>query len=419
MPNSSRRRERNDRPRLLIAIGGNAIHPGRGPGTVEEQRDYAARTGRALLPVMSADNELVITHGNGPVVGKILMRQVLSRDRVPPMSMDVCVAHSQGGIAYLLMQSLENTLREAGNDRHVVCLLTQVEVDPDDPAFENPTKPIGFFYEEAEAKVIAKRPRLDDARRRGARMALRGAVATAEAYRRYLAHRDRREEWAVVIAGGGGGDPRGSRRERARRGVEGVIDKDLSSAHMAQVLGIREFMILTSVDKVQIGFGTPRARSLDEVHIDDVGTISKPASLPKGAWGPRSRPRSRFNRRRRAACSHRPPRRGRSRTRGRGGDADFSLTWRSRNSPFRISTPFTRPVSASKGFAEMASFREDRISAGMTGVTPRVFYCHSRESGNDAIDMAVVDAPTVISAEAESGISEQLLVVRHKTPRAG
>ena len=104
----------NGKPRLLIAVGGNAIHPGRGPGTVEEQLAYAARTGRALLPIMRADNELLITHGNGPVVGKILMRQVLSRHRVPPMSMDVCVAHSQGGIAYLLMQSLENTLREAG-----------------------------------------------------------------------------------------------------------------------------------------------------------------------------------------------------------------------------------------------------------------------------------------------------------------
>ena len=208
MPNSPRRAECNDdRPRLLIAVGGNAIHPGRGPGTVEEQREYAARTGRALLPIMRADNELVITHGNGPVVGKILMRQVLSRERVPPMSMDVCVAHSQGGIAYLLMQSLENTLREAGNDRHVVCLLTQVEVDPDDPAFENPTKPIGFFYDEDEAKAIADNlgwTMRDDAGR-GWRcvvpsprpkhivdISLIDAVA---------------KSGAVVIAGGGGGIP--------------------------------------------------------------------------------------------------------------------------------------------------------------------------------------------------------------------
>ncbi len=97
------------------------------------------------------DNELVITHGNGPVVGKIMMRQMLTMDRIPPMSMDICVAHSQGGIGYLLMQAIENALREIGNRRHVASLLTQVEVDADDPAFQNPTKFVGPFFSEEEA----------------------------------------------------------------------------------------------------------------------------------------------------------------------------------------------------------------------------------------------------------------------------
>ena len=213
--------KRTGRPRLLIAVGGNAIHPGRGPGTVEEQLAYAARTGRALLPIMRADNELVITHGNGPVVGKILMRQVLSRDRVPPMSMDVCVAHSQGGIAYLLMQSLENTLREAGDARHVVCLLTQVEVDPDDPAFENPTKPVGFFYDKSEAAAISKSlgwTMRDDAGR-GWRYVVPSPrpkhivdISLIDTVAR---------SGAVVIAGGGGGIPVVRDANGARRGVEG------------------------------------------------------------------------------------------------------------------------------------------------------------------------------------------------------
>ena len=114
--------------RLVVAIGGNAIHPGNIQGTVAEQVAIAERTGQALLPLMQQNNQLVITHGNGPVVGKILMRQALSRAKVAPMSLDICVAHSQGGIAYLLMQALENTLRRAGDPRHVVCLLTQVEL---------------------------------------------------------------------------------------------------------------------------------------------------------------------------------------------------------------------------------------------------------------------------------------------------
>src|SRR5450830_1067704 len=148
-------RSNGDLPeRLLVAIGGNAIHPEGIRGTVEEQNALAAKTGMALLPLMQRGGELIITHGNGPVVGKIHMRQIVARDRVAPMTLDICVAHSQGGIAYLLMQALENALRENDDPRHVVCLLTQVEVDPEDPAFKNPTKPIGYFYTEAEAKAL-------------------------------------------------------------------------------------------------------------------------------------------------------------------------------------------------------------------------------------------------------------------------
>src|SRR4051794_19842957 len=147
--------------RLLVAIGGNATPPEKNRGTPDEQKEIAGRTPRAppppppphneLLPthpnsppvgenllrpapIAQLDNELILTHGNGPVVGKILMRQALTAQRIPPMSLDICVAHSQGGIAYLLMQALENALREVDNARHVACLLTQVEVDPDDPA---------------------------------------------------------------------------------------------------------------------------------------------------------------------------------------------------------------------------------------------------------------------------------------------
>ena len=117
--------------RLLVAIGGNATHPDNIEGTSGEQKEIAERTAKALLPLALRDNELIVTHGNGPVVGKILMRQMLTRDRIAPMSLDICVAHSQGGIAYLLVQAMENALQEVGNERHVACLLSQVEVDPD------------------------------------------------------------------------------------------------------------------------------------------------------------------------------------------------------------------------------------------------------------------------------------------------
>ena len=298
--------KRNGKPRLLIAVGGNAIHPGRGPGTVEEQLAYAARTGRALLPVMCADNELVITHGNGPVVGKILMRQVLSRHRVPPMSMDVCVAHSQGGIAYLLMQSLENSLREAGNDRHVVCLLTQVEVDPGDPAFEHPTKPVGFFYDESEAAAISKS--LGWTMRDDAGRGWRYVVPSPQP--KHIVDISLIEtvakSGAVVIAGGGGGIPVVRNANGARRGVEGVIDKDLSSAHMANVLGIEDFMILTSVEGVRTGFGTPRAQCLGEVRVDALRRLFESGEFAAGSMAPKVEAAIRFidGGGRRAAIAH-------------------------------------------------------------------------------------------------------------------
>ena len=115
--------------RLVVAIGGNATHPENIRGTTEEQEIVAARAARSLLPLLMLDNKLILTHGNGPVVGKILLRQYYAREHVPPMRLDVCVAHSQGGIAHLMMQGMEDELARAEHERRVACILTRVEVD--------------------------------------------------------------------------------------------------------------------------------------------------------------------------------------------------------------------------------------------------------------------------------------------------
>src|SRR5437773_5157413 len=143
--------------RLVVAIGGNATHPENIRGTTAEQEEIAAKSARALCALVKVVPELVITHGNGPVVGKILLRQYYAREHIPPMRLDVCVAHSQGGIGYLLMQGLENTLARAGNPRQATCVVTQVEVDANDPAFGAPSKPIGPFFSEAEARDFEKK----------------------------------------------------------------------------------------------------------------------------------------------------------------------------------------------------------------------------------------------------------------------
>lgn len=280
--------------RLLIAIGGNATHPEDIEGTSQEQTIIAASTARSLLPLTSLDNELIITHGNGPVVGKILMRQVLTRDRIAPMPLDICVAHSQGGIAYLLMQAIENSLRETGNGRHVAALLTQVEVDPDDPAFDNPSKPIGAFYSEEEAGRISAELgwRMAEDSGRGWRHVVPSPIP------RHICDVSLVQELAqrgtIVIAGGGGGIPVVRGENGVRRGLAAVIDKDLTSAHMANVLGIPVMMILTAVSQVAINYGKPDARLLEEVSLSEIRRFQQQGHFPPGSMGPKINAAVRF-----------------------------------------------------------------------------------------------------------------------------
>jgi carbamate kinase len=273
--------------RLLVAIGGNATHPEDIEGTSEEQRKIAAQTAEALLPLTLTDNQLIITHGNGPVVGKILMRQVLTRDRIVPMPLDICVAHSQGGIAYLLMQAIENALRKAGSKRHVACLLSQVEVDPNDPAFENPSKPIGPFFTQEEAKEVGEE--LGWLMREDSGRGWRHVVASPKPlhYCDLSLVRDLSQRGSVVIGGGGGGIPVVREPDGTRRGVPAVIDKDLTSAHMANELGIDVLMILTATPKVAIHFGTPAQEMLDQVTLSEIRTLHAEGHFPPGSMGPK------------------------------------------------------------------------------------------------------------------------------------
>ena len=243
--------------RPLVAIGGNATHPDDIKGTAEEQKAIAAQTAQALLRLALSDNELIITHGNGPVVGKILMRQILTGDRIAPMPLDICVAHSQGGSAYLLLQAMENALREGDSDRHVAYLLSQVEVDPDDPAFQNPTKPIGPFFSEKEASRIGREIGwlMKENSGRGWRH-----VVPSPRLRHYcdisLVEQIARGG-SVVIADGGSGIPVVRGPKGVRQSVSAVIDKDLTSALMANVMGIELMMILTATPRFAINFGHP------------------------------------------------------------------------------------------------------------------------------------------------------------------
>ena len=286
--------ERSELPdRLLVAIGGNATHPDNIRGTTEEQVQVAAQAAKALLPLMLMDNQLVITHGNGPVVGKILMRQFYSRSQIPPMRLDVCVAHSQGGIGYLLIQAMENALIEAGRSRQLACVLTEVEVSRNDAAFDTPSKPIGPFVTADEAKTLAASGwnMMEDAGR-GWRL----TVASPDPYA--IVNLGMIEPLArtgtVVVAAGGGGIPvvRGS--DGRRSGIQAVIDKDLTSVLLARALDFDHLLILTAVSRVAIRFRKPAERWLDTVTLSELRRYQAEGHFAKGSMAPKVEAAIRF-----------------------------------------------------------------------------------------------------------------------------
>lgn len=273
--------------RLIVAIGGNAIDAAGGDDTPAGQKAIAELTARTVLPLLELDNQLVIVHGNGPQVGKLLLANAIARHRVTPQTLDILVAQTQGATAYLLTQAFENVLRERGNPRHVVGLVTQVEVDADDPAFDHPTKPVGPFFSEAEGRALAEELGVTVAEDSG--RGWRYVVASPKP--RHICDISLVEALmclrTIVIAGGGGGIPVVRDREGHRHGVEAVIDKDLTAAVMANVLGIRDLMILTAVPRVAINFGKPNQIKLGNVSLSMMRKYHAEGHFPPGSMGPK------------------------------------------------------------------------------------------------------------------------------------
>lgn len=273
--------------RLIIAVGGNALQAAGTQGTPSEQIDVAAATARALLPILQLDNELIFTHGNGPAVGKLLLRNAFARDRVIPMSLDILVADTQGATAYILAQAFENALREVGNPRHVAGLMAQVEVDPADPGFQNPTKPIGYFFSEDDAKALMAEVgwKMKEDAGRGWR------VVVASPQPKHVCDISLVDtlikQGSIVITGGGGGIPVVRDAQGRRHGVEAVIDKDLTTALIAKILKIDTMMILTAVSRVAVNFGKPNQRELDWISVSEMRQHLADGQFPAGSMGPK------------------------------------------------------------------------------------------------------------------------------------
>ena len=272
---------------MLLALGGNVLLPRETTGAIEEQREITLEAMRALVRVLEPDDHLVITHGNGPVVGNILIRNAAAADRVPPMPLDICDADSQGGIGYMIAQCLGNALADTGAERLVTAVVTRVQVDGEDPAFQNPTKPIGPFYSEDEAKALAQERGwvVRDDSGRGWRRVVPSprpvSIVELPGIRTLL------EAGHIVIAAGGGGIPVVLDADGTRRGVEAVVDKDRASAMLAAELDIESLVIVTGVSHVALGFSTPRQRNLDRLTVDEAKRYMEAGEFGVGSMKPK------------------------------------------------------------------------------------------------------------------------------------
>ncbi|MGD8309235.1 MAG: carbamate kinase [Chromatiales bacterium] len=276
--------------RLVVGLGGNALlRPGEAPDAEVQRRNLRVAAG--VLAALAEDNELVVTHGNGPQVG-LLALQAQSYAGVPPYPLDVLGAETEGMLGYLIERELRNRLP----DRAIAGLLTQVAVDPRDPAFGHPVKPIGAVYERAEAeRLTAERgwtfvPRAGGHQRVVASPEPR-AILELDTVRLLV------EAGAVVICAGGGGVPVVITEAEGWIGVEAVVDKDLSTAVLARGLEADMLLLLTDVDAVYEGWGSPGARALDTLAPADVDALV----LEAGTMGPKVEAACRF-----AAAAGRP-----------------------------------------------------------------------------------------------------------------
>ena len=277
---------------VVVALGGNAISPPGRRSPIPAQYERTLETAQHLVHL--TERPLVVTHGNGPQVGNVLLRSDLAAHLLPRLPLDTCVADTQGGMGFMLQQCLDNAFCQSGVRRPTVTVVTRTVVQFDDPAFRRPSKPIGNFYEEA------------DARRR---MAADGWVMEEDAgrgWRRVVPSPEPREiveerairalldTGAIVIAAGGGGVPVVRQADGSLVGVEAVVDKDLASALLAANLGAEVLLILTGVEHVALDFGRPTRRDLHQVTSTELAGHAAAGQFAPGSMLPKVQAAMRF-----------------------------------------------------------------------------------------------------------------------------
>jgi len=271
--------------RLVIALGGNAfVSPGE-PLTMAGQFRFAEQLAHQLAPLFSSDRQIVITHGNGPQVGQMLVRVEESLGKAYAVPLEVCVAESEGELGYVLQQSLYNVLRVCGSSPRIAGVLTQVVVAADDPAFATPTKPVGQFYSAAQAAQLRERGfHVSEDAGRGYRRVVPSPSPLRIVETDII---DALLNLGVIVIGVGGGGIPVVQRDGKLAGVEAVVDKDLSSAVLAAALGARELLILTGVPCAYRDFGTSRQASLGRLTVAEAVQLVAEGHFAPGSMQPK------------------------------------------------------------------------------------------------------------------------------------
>ena len=275
----------------VVALGGNALLRDNEKGTIEEQEKHTTETLENLIFLIKNGYDLIVTHGNGPQVGNILMRNDAGEQvyGITPMPLDICVADTQGGIGYMIERIFRNVLNKHGINRNVMTLVGMVEVDPDDRAFKNPTKRIGMYYSEDQAQILNKEkgwefkftPKEGKGWRRVVPSPVPRAIFNLEVIKELALKGN------IVITCGGGGIPVYYDENKAIRTIDAVIDKDLASSVLASGVGASEFYILTDVPFIFKDYGLPTQEKLEFLNYADTLKYLESGTFAEGSMAPK------------------------------------------------------------------------------------------------------------------------------------
>jgi carbamate kinase len=271
----------------VIALGGNAITRKEVEDTIANQFANTRSSLYGLIELIRSGYNIAITHGNGPQVGNAILRVELARDKAPILPLGICVADTEGGMGYMIGQSLQNRLYREKIQREVVTIITQVEVDKDDPELANPSKFIGQFYSEQEA-VLFQTERdwvMKEDSNRGWRRVVPSPIPKKIVEGRIIAQLV--DSGVIVIAAGGGGIPVYVEKDGTLEGVDAVIDKDRASALLANQIFAEMLIILTNVEKVAINFGKQNQKLIDEMTAAQAEEYLSQGQFPPGSMGPK------------------------------------------------------------------------------------------------------------------------------------